>query len=59
MAGTIHVDEAAPDPDPDPDDGAAVTVTTPGSTFSPERVEILPGDTVLWQFSGSGRVRVR
>lgn len=49
MAGLIRV---SADPPP-PTSGNTVTVTTPGNTFSPERVEIQPGDTVIWEFSGS------
>ncbi len=30
-----------------------VTVTTPGNTFSPDRIEIAVGRTVTWQFSGA------
>ena len=30
-----------------------VTVTTPGESFSPQAVNITPGSTVTWQFSGS------
>jgi len=49
MAGAIHVGDASTDPGGD----ATVTVTTPGATFSPDFVEILPGETVAWMFSGS------
>jgi plastocyanin len=46
MAGVIRVEANAPPPPP-----GSVTVTTPGLTFDPERVEIPPGGVVTWQFS--------
>ncbi|MFQ5651070.1 MAG: plastocyanin/azurin family copper-binding protein, partial [bacterium] len=49
MAGVINVGANPPPPSA----GDTVIVTTPGSTFSPERVEIKPGDTVVWEFSGT------
>ncbi|MFQ5641361.1 MAG: plastocyanin/azurin family copper-binding protein, partial [bacterium] len=49
MAGVINVNTNPPPPDA----GNKVTVTTPGTNFSPERVEIEPGDTVVWKFSGT------
>ena len=52
MAGVIRVEAGAPPPPPPPPPGT-VTVTTPGNTFSPERVEIPPGGTVNWEFSGT------
>ena len=30
-----------------------ITITTPGTTFSPQSVTIAVGDTVTWQFSGA------
>ncbi len=49
MAGVVHVQTDAPPPPPP----NSVSVTTPGLTFSPERVEIRVGWTVIWEFSGT------
>ncbi len=49
MAGVIYVGTGPPTPTP----GDTVIVTTPRLTFSPEKVEIQPGTTVLWKFSGT------
>lgn len=32
---------------------AAVTITTPGNTFSPDDIAIAPGQSVTWAFSGT------
>ncbi|MFQ5680099.1 MAG: plastocyanin/azurin family copper-binding protein [Gemmatimonadota bacterium] len=48
MAGVVRVDTVAPPPPP-----PAAIVTTPGLSFSPEEVEIRPGESVLWKFSGA------
>ncbi|MFQ5640655.1 MAG: plastocyanin/azurin family copper-binding protein, partial [bacterium] len=57
MAGTIAVGDGSgtpPPPVPPPGgSGDTTIVTTPGNTFSPEEVEIRPGDTVVWKFSGA------
>ncbi|MFQ5605134.1 MAG: cupredoxin domain-containing protein [bacterium] len=50
MAGTIHVSN---DSTPPPVVSDTVIVTVSGSSFSPEKVEIEPGTTVLWKFSGA------
>lgn len=50
MAGTIQVGGGTTPPAAA---GDTVIVTTAGSTFKPKKVEIEPGDTVLWKFSGS------
>ncbi|MFQ5603972.1 MAG: cupredoxin domain-containing protein [bacterium] len=52
MAGSINVGSGGGS-NPPPSTGNTVVVTTPGKSFSPERVEIQPGDTVTWQFSGT------
>ncbi len=59
MAGTLHVDANLSDgpvvsaPAVSQDGGHRVIVTTSGPAFSPEIVEIRPGESVVWQFSGT------
>lgn len=52
--GTTPEETPAAPPPPAPAPGpASVTVTTPGETFAPRVVNVVPGSTVTWQISGS------
>ena len=64
MSGTIVVVAAGTAPPPGgttppgggttpPPGGSAVTVSTPGDSFSPQSVTIAPGGTVTWSISGA------
>jgi plastocyanin len=44
---------APPPPPPPPPPTSNVTVTTPGTSFSPQTVTIAPGGSVTWQISGA------
>jgi len=37
----------------------AAVVTTTGDVFAPEEIEVAPGSTVVWQFSGTYNVTFR
>ncbi len=48
MVGTIEVQAGAPPPPPPPAGGTTITVGN--GAFTPDRVDIAPGEAVTWQF---------